>query len=668
MDPPPSESRQDLESLKSTAFVVHFESPNATRRPTHNKRMRHMRNLSLPITGFYNSQANESVAAPPSGAPRCAGYHSEGYFSSDQEDDSARSRLQNVRRPSLGNGETCALSPMAENAPGIGDKNNNGDDESDTLSDTGTYTIDKETTEVKHARNAISKVFGLHEESRDENNVPNNHHENSWVSEWASRLVSAQRDPAPSPTTECRPICSPRSPQRLNHLSKSEPQFEEDDSALETASFLRTTESVVSAMTARMSNSLSLDSGDESSDISDPLGPTIKKRLAPATTEIASIQTRPNRAFSLRRARLGCDAPAEDRKKGAILATEPIQVSVPAPAPALAPAPAATFVPTTTSKQCRKGSVDSSRSSSNSSPKTASPKTASPKLSSPKMASPRPVRAEPFARTDCGRFSMRTTKSATPVLSAIKKDAGQPKTGKKLVGVGTSTRSNSTLSSREVEFQNWKRRKSYDPMKAAAEGKKKEQPVKKPTSALNTPASSTSAMTSAIPTAVPLPSPTTSPTNHVLRSASFHGHGHGHGLLPSYNDFDSEEDEDEDYSQSPPGLATCPSPVHSTPPMQQTMDNLVIVALSGISQKLKCSSSNLLKKLRYLYESDSIAAERLDMQIHLLEEVDRTTPTSPLRSPSRELSSTLRNLKRLESALQVLDDVLFEDEEEMVLH
>lgn len=32
-------------------------------------------------------------------------------------------------------------------------------------------------------------------------------------------------------------------------------------------------------------------------------------------------------------------------------------------------------------------------------------------------------------------------------------------------------RSNSSLSSREVEFQNWKRRKSYDPMKAAAEVK-----------------------------------------------------------------------------------------------------------------------------------------------------------------------------------------------------
>ena len=38
----------------------------------------------------------------------------------------------------------------------------------------------------------------------------------------------------------------------------------------------------------------------------------------------------------------------------------------------------------------------------------------------------------------------------------------------------SNPRSNSSLSSREVEFQNWKRRKSFDPMKAAAEGRKKE--------------------------------------------------------------------------------------------------------------------------------------------------------------------------------------------------
>lgn len=52
-------------------------------------------------------------------------------------------------------------------------------------------------------------------------------------------------------------------------------------------------------------------------------------------------------------------------------------------------------------------------------------------------------------------------------VTAMKKDVNR-KQG------GASGRSNSTLSSREVEFQNWKRRKSYDPMKSAAEGKKKE--------------------------------------------------------------------------------------------------------------------------------------------------------------------------------------------------
>ena len=34
-------------------------------------------------------------------------------------------------------------------------------------------------------------------------------------------------------------------------------------------------------------------------------------------------------------------------------------------------------------------------------------------------------------------------------------------------------RSNSTMSSKEIDFQNWKRRKNYDPMKAAAEGRKR---------------------------------------------------------------------------------------------------------------------------------------------------------------------------------------------------
>ncbi|GJQ78980.1 hypothetical protein Trydic_g142 [Trypoxylus dichotomus] len=67
-----------------------------------------------------------------------------------------------------------------------------------------------------------------------------------------------------------------------------------------------------------------------------------------------------------------------------------------------------------------------------------------------------------FSRTDSGRFSMRS--SAGPHKN-LRKDHPEKKQ--------SGGRSNSSLSSREVEFQNWKRRKSYDPMKAAAEGKRK---------------------------------------------------------------------------------------------------------------------------------------------------------------------------------------------------
>ncbi|XP_044270494.1 uncharacterized protein LOC123015090 isoform X2 [Tribolium madens] len=75
-------------------------------------------------------------------------------------------------------------------------------------------------------------------------------------------------------------------------------------------------------------------------------------------------------------------------------------------------------------------------------------------------------KTQAFSRTDNGRFSMRAAK---PPTTGGQKPAKKDANGKK-----SSGRSNSSLSSREKEFQNWKRRKSYDPMKAAAEGKRKE--------------------------------------------------------------------------------------------------------------------------------------------------------------------------------------------------
>ncbi|XP_011304843.1 dentin sialophosphoprotein isoform X2 [Fopius arisanus] len=75
---------------------------------------------------------------------------------------------------------------------------------------------------------------------------------------------------------------------------------------------------------------------------------------------------------------------------------------------------------------------------------------------------PRP-RGPSLSRTEGGRYSMRAQKTSP----STRPNQKASKEGK------NSGRSNSTLTSKEVEFQNWKRRKNYDPMKAAAEGKKK---------------------------------------------------------------------------------------------------------------------------------------------------------------------------------------------------
>ena len=63
----------------------------------------------------------------------------------------------------------------------------------------------------------------------------------------------------------------------------------------------------------------------------------------------------------------------------------------------------------------------------------------------------------------------------------------------------------------------------------------------------------------------------------------------------------------------------------------------------------------------------------LFFQLYVLE--DTNPPASPAKKTSRELSATLRNLKKIAQALQMLDNVHFgdedlvdEDDDEDVLH
>ena len=175
-----------------------------------------------------------------------------------------------------------------------------------------------------------------------------------------------------------------------------------------------------------------------------------------------------NRALSLRRGRLGLD----------------VEQSNSAPTSASS---------RTTNKSPSRGSSPHLSQPLNRKLSTASVQSQSSTVSrnGPPSASSNNASSASFSRNDGGRFSLRVgskTSSSTPSSSAR---TSRPKVSKSQSGqlqpqgvTGTppqapssgprKSRSNSTLSSKEAEFQNWKRRKNYDPMKAAAEGKKKE--------------------------------------------------------------------------------------------------------------------------------------------------------------------------------------------------
>lgn len=658
------------------AFTVHFDSEKQTDTTDCYKfTRRHVRNLSLPIPKVYENKVN--TENPSNGKTlRKAGNHSEGYFSSDPDEEQGKPKLfvakvrntdKKLSKPTnLAQEKKIMSCSFNVDRDGRGDKNfeQEGEDEeeeeeregSDVASEAGTYTIDKDSPEVTTARLNIDNTFGINagksSESQIKFQMSTTHGNSTWINEWATQVVEhnhqsntvntrnhnltntkipspvnsrARLPPATQPVKGEHPVNIP-----LRPLSTRKQLFLQDecsDSSLETECFLKATERVVSAMAARVS--LSLDSGGESDVETNSCSHIIEAALATDSSASDSgqkpTQTRYNRAFSLRRGRL------DEPKKKDTPATTPVNKTrtyneAPLPKP----------VPSRIVKR-----------------------------------DPPPTPSPSFSRTDCGRFSMRTRPTpTTPVLSGTKKDTP----GKKKITAGSGSsgggggRSNSTLSSREVEFQNWKRRKSYDPMKAAAEGKKKEAAKKQAAS---------SAMTQSTNSTITTPK---SPVNPVLRSASFHG---TRQLTVSSSDDEEEvvlsgdEEEEEEWptlqvprtslENTPQGSrislysnSSNPSSLRARPKLEG-VDSLVISALSGLSSKLKGSSCNLLKKLRYLYDEDSPKCHQLSAEI---EQLEASEPGSPqVKSPSRELSTTLRNLKRLESMLKVLDDVLFDEEE-----
>ncbi|CAG9761256.1 unnamed protein product [Ceutorhynchus assimilis] len=149
-----------------------------------------------------------------------------------------------------------------------------------------------------------------------------------------------------------------------------------------------------------------------------------------------------------------------------------------------------------------------------------------------------------FTRAEGGRLSMRSPKPAVNPHLGNKNSKKDGKNSKQSGG----GRSNSSLSSREVEFQNWKRRKSYDPMKAAAEGKRKV--IEKKLGGIT---SSNRNGGNASPESSP------SHSGSVHRSQSFHGTAALEQLISS------EEEEDATFSPDEGFSPPTPSPCEMSP-------------------------------------------------------------------------------------------------------
>uniref|UniRef100_A0A0A9VTE2 Uncharacterized protein n=2 Tax=Lygus hesperus TaxID=30085 RepID=A0A0A9VTE2_LYGHE len=262
---------------------------------------------------------NEAIPGAVNGAKK-PGNHSEGYFSSDPEDENGHLRKAQ--------GAVAFPDPKDE----LIEENNLGacgqDDEgSDALSETGTYTIDKETPEVVTARLSIDASFGI------DNKISTSRDSAAWISEWASNTVNHHNSFKGSTSSLLGPtvaktkmtiskIPSPISARarlgtRKTKKNETEPycKSESGENSYETESYLKTTEKALSAIAARMS--VSLDSGGESDADSKSSGN--KKGLHRSDSSASESGPKPqtpsatryNRAFSLRRGRLD----AEETKK-----------------------------------------------------------------------------------------------------------------------------------------------------------------------------------------------------------------------------------------------------------------------------------------------------------------------------------------------------------------
>ncbi|CAG0885519.1 unnamed protein product [Cyprideis torosa] len=476
---------------------------------------------------------------------------------------------------------------------------------------------------------------------------------------------------------------------------------------LDTEAYLRDTENLVTALQARVSNQAAQssvthsrhspstgsvplrspraansrvravvgastersESSDSSSEISDR-GIEILSDMG-ASTDTANKGSKQNRAFQLRRNRL-CHSATESSTARSTSRPQ----SHPAAPKRRSGGPAAT---PSSGGGSNHSLSDSSHKGGSLTPRSAASSSA-------------------FGRNDGGRFSLRVSRNQTPPASShhptshvgrtpvphtqspVKRPLskqGRPPSGSSTGGGGASGMSRSTTStpavSKEQEFANWQRRKRYDPLKAAAEGRKKVA-AKRAESA--TRGSSLMAQSSHEGEAASSHEDEHAPSFSLSKSASFggpavpavarrrpHDFVRGHDPVPSQQmgagQHLSVRERVAMAKATPVHRTSAPSPSRDT---SSSVDPQVVASVFALSNKLVHSSQEILEKLSVQLSDETEVASKIEDLLFTLESgLGSPSRSVPSNTASKDMTNTLKNLKRMEAVLAVVDEVLSMD-------
>merc|ERR1719510_2107876 len=545
-------------------------------------------------------------------------------------------------------------------------------DQADQASDTGTYTIEDEedkpggidvdVNEKSDRNKDIVQAFGVPE--------PEKICSREWVSMWAASNSFAEDNPIQEEddleleggrsSSQRRRL--PPTPLRLQQNGYQNSQDNHDPVEDDTNDYLRDTISLMTAMEARLS------SCEEAATI-------VRKEVA------TPKRSRPKTASNDLRAG-SKSSPAAKAREAKEQAAQQWQRRK-------------NYDPLKSMAKSKKSVRDAQNyNTDESSDVESSASLTRASLSNPRVA---------MIRSDGGRHSLRhqgknetTPDRGSPQPQSLHSPLRRPPF-KTNVLAQNGGRSTSSLSSKEAEFQAWKRRKNYNPMRSATASVV---PTKSSPTASKTQqkqqqhhhhqlhqSSQKLAESASKKESVKInnnSAPESAASNSQLhkRSASFHYPDGSsrvtHSVYSSEEDFNDEEEDDEEprlyevnddelflaydsggvvpprrYKRSPPrGNGSTSSNGTQSGSKLEALDNLVISTIFSVSTKLCVLSGKLVKSVQERTD-DKEEESMLQTLLYVLEDID--PPVSPSKKTSRELAGTLRNLKKVEQALQTLE-------------